>query len=320
MLILRDRRFISAPFDSEQEIESAVASNAEYLFGPGSIYLPKALLRSTEGLGAVPDGYVIDLSTQRWFLIEAELSTSNVWIQIAPKIAKQIIAANQPATRRLLLESMIDLYRNNETICARFEESKIVGIDVRRVLSEIFERRPIIGIPTDSIGTGLREWAYTLNTDVRLWLVRKLVDFDDPQAIAYELPDGYLATYDSASMPPPLNGTNGSTQRRTIHDISMIDLISATLLNPGQILAIIVQSGEDEKKTFEGILLADGSLSIQGRKISSVNDAAVFCLNQAGGSQRTANGWAQWRTEEGYSLNDLRHQFLSRSSKQSKVK
>jgi hypothetical protein len=320
MLILRDRRFISAPFDSKQEVESAVAANAEFLFGPGSIYLPKSLLRSTEGLSALPDGYVVDLTAQRWFLIEAELGTDNVWTHIAPKIAKQIIAANQPATRRLLLESVIDLYRNDEAICARFEESKIVGIDVRRALSEIFDRRPLIGITIDTIGHGLREWAYTVNTDVRLWLVRKLVDFQDPKIVAYELPDEYAPTYDSAFMSPPLNGSNGSLQRRIIQDISMADLIGANLLKPGDTLNMTIQSGEEEKKTFEGTLSADGSLSILGRKISSISDAAVFCMNQAGGSQRTANGWIFWRTAEGYSLNDLRHQFLSLTAKNLKAK
>jgi|WetSurMetagenome_2_1015567.scaffolds.fasta_scaffold135494_1 hypothetical protein len=321
MLILRDRRFISAPFDSEREIESAVAANAEFLFGPNSIYLPKALLRSTEGLGAIPDGYVLDLLAQRWFLIDAELTANDVWTTIAPKVAREIITANQQATRRLLIESVIDLYRNNESICARFEESKIVGIDVRRALSDIFQRRPIVGILIDAMNVGLREWAHTLNTDVKLWLIRKFVDFEDPKIIAYEMPDEYSPTFDSAYMQPPMNGTNGSLlSKRTIQDVSMRDLLTANLLKPNEKLTMSFSAGEDDTKIFEASLFPDGSLSIQGRRISSISDAAVFCMKQAGGNQRTANGWAYWKNEEGYSLDDLRRQFLNLSVKALKTK
>ena len=65
MIIHGTKKFISAAFDSEKELENIVQINAEYIFGPDSIYLPKSLIRSPEGFGTIPDGFVVDLSARQ---------------------------------------------------------------------------------------------------------------------------------------------------------------------------------------------------------------------------------------------------------------
>ena len=80
-----------------------------------------------------------------------------------------MIAASQPASRRMLTELVINRIREDARLRERVEELGIIE-DIRRVLSEIFEGRPIVGIPIDQVGADLREWAGTLRTEVRLWL------------------------------------------------------------------------------------------------------------------------------------------------------
>ena len=58
MIIVNNRKFIAASFANEDEIERVVLENAEYIFGPDSIMLPKSLIRSADGSGTIPDGYV----------------------------------------------------------------------------------------------------------------------------------------------------------------------------------------------------------------------------------------------------------------------
>src|ERR1035437_4602624 len=111
MIIHGKRKFIVAKFINEEEIEKVVEKNADYIFGPDSIYLPKTLIKSPDGVGTIPDGFVVDLLNRQWFIVEAELSIHSVWNHIAPQIAKQIIAAQQPSTRRILLEVVIDLVK-----------------------------------------------------------------------------------------------------------------------------------------------------------------------------------------------------------------
>ena len=76
MLILGDRKFIEAAFESEEELERNVVANSEYLFGPASLYFPKTLIRTKDGFGTIPDGFAIDLDARRWFVVEAELGST----------------------------------------------------------------------------------------------------------------------------------------------------------------------------------------------------------------------------------------------------
>jgi len=68
-----------------------------------------------------------------------------------------MIAASQPASRRMLTELVINRIRENARLRERIEELGIIEIDIRRVLSEIFEGRPIVGIPIDQVGADLCE-------------------------------------------------------------------------------------------------------------------------------------------------------------------
>jgi hypothetical protein len=55
MFIVKDKKYVIAKFDSEDELETVVVDNAEYIFGPSSIYLPKSLIRTADGAGTIPD-------------------------------------------------------------------------------------------------------------------------------------------------------------------------------------------------------------------------------------------------------------------------
>jgi len=166
MIIAGSKKFISAAFASEEELELIVQANAEYIFGPDSLYLPKSLIRTSDGFGTIPDGFVVDLASRSWFIIEAELAVHSVWNHIAPQIAKQIIAASQPARRRMLTELVINRVKESAAFKERFEELCISEIDIRRVLSEIFEGKPIVGIPIDHVGGDLRDWSICVRAQI----------------------------------------------------------------------------------------------------------------------------------------------------------
>jgi hypothetical protein len=187
--ILGERKFIEAAFSSEQELEQVVVANSEYLFGPSSIYLPRALIRTRDGFGTVPDGFAFDLGARRWFVVEAELGKHNVWSHIAPQVAKQITAANNPAVRQLLIDLVVEKVRDDPAAMEKFTEEEIEVIDIRRVLGEILERNPTVGMPIDNISDDLREWASTLKVSVKLWIVRKHVEFGHPERNLYEIPE-----------------------------------------------------------------------------------------------------------------------------------
>lgn len=298
MIIYQNRRFVIDRFSSEQELEQVVKDHSEDIFGPDSIYLPKSLIRTPEGTGTIPDGVVIDLSTRRWFIIEAELSSHSVWNHIAPQVAKQLIACSQPASVRATTEMVINRVKEDAKFRVKFEELEVREIDIRRFLEGVFRSRPIVGIPIDHVGPDLQQWAETVKAEVKLWAIRKLVDQDDPKNVMYEVPEEYQASLDTTE-------PNATASRVTVSD-----LIERGLLAAGQKLFMSYRPRGSEQREFEATVLSNGDIEALGKTFSAPSYAGSYCMRSTGSDRDSCNGWIGWRTAAGAKLADLRQGFL----------
>jgi hypothetical protein len=305
MLILEGRKFVHRPFDSEEELERVVVNNAEYLFGPASIYFPKSLIATRDGSGTIPDGYVLDLSRRVWYIVEAEISRHSVWSHIAPQVAKQIIAASNPVSKQTLVDIAADRARNSDELQDRFAEEGIHTIDIRRVLGEILAKEPIVAMPIDAVKDDLREWAATLRIPVKLWIVRKYVEFGKPENVMYEIPEEFGPVLDTA---PEGDGTRTAMAR---YDVTIRDLLDADFLHAGQRVSMPYKPRIGSQRNYEGTICDDGSIEVLGKQFSSPSYAAVYGIQDAGSSRKTVNGWTAWRTDDGELLGDIRERFLT---------
>jgi hypothetical protein len=301
MLIASSRRFIQAPFDSEEELERVLVDNYEHIFGPSAIYLPRALIKTPGGYGTIPDGFAFDLSKKQWFIVEAELAKHDLWNHIAPQIAKQITAASKPETKLNLVDRVVSLFREDQDVQNKFEEEGIELIDVRKVLDQILATAPCLGMPIDSISPDLSEWAKSIRLDTKLWLIKKYVELGNSANVIYEFPEEYRPVLDTERQ------TEGTTDT---FDIGLQDLIKAGQLAPGSKLYMSYKpNSSQERKTYEVIVENDGSLRGDDQSFSP-SYAAVYYINKAGNPRKTANGWNVWKTEDGLSLADLRDNYL----------
>ncbi len=303
MQILGDRKFIEAAFDSEEELERVVVANSEFLFGPSSLYFPKALIRTKDGFGTIPDGFVIDLSARRWFVVEAELATHGVWSHIAPQVAKQIIAAMNPASRQLLNDLIVEKVREDAAAMEKFADEGIEVIDIRRVLGRILETNPIVGMPIDAISSDLREWASTRRVTVKLWIVRKHVEFGYPERVLYEIPEEFRPALDTEEN----DTTDGQGDR---YAVTIADLIQGGFLRDGQKLLMHWKPRNGDKRNFEGVVRASGEIKVFSKAFTSPSYTAVYALQSPGSSRSTENGWVKWKTEDGVLISALREQYL----------
>lgn len=137
MLISLDKKYIKTPFNNEAELEKVVIENFEYLFGPNSIFLPKALIKTADGAGTIPDGFAIDVEQRKWYLVEAELIHHNVWNHIAPQVTKQLLASQQTTTKKAIKDLAVEQYQKVDITQEKFNELNIKAIDVRKVVLEI---------------------------------------------------------------------------------------------------------------------------------------------------------------------------------------
>jgi len=180
-------------------------------------------------------------------------------------------------------------------------------IDIRQVLTEIIESPPIVGIPIDHVSSDLREWAQTLRNEVKLWIVRKLVDLRNPDEILYEIPDEFRPVFDTADPTPERNGI-------MFYDVSISDLIEARLVAPQSKLTMSYKPRGGEKKIFEATVIDDGDLLVGERSFSAPSYAALHCIQQAGSDRNTVNGWTSWKTLDGKWLADLRTEYLEKQN------
>ena len=308
MLIVKDRIFIKTPFANEQELEQVVVDNYEYIFGPTSIYLPKALIKTGDGIGTIPDGFAIDLASKKWYLVEAELLHHNVWGHIAPQISKQVIASLQPISKKTLEDLAVNQYQNDETTKEKFAEQRIKEIDVRKVLGEILNKEPIIGLPIDAISGDLKEWARTLKYNVKLWTITKYVDFNDKNSIAYEFPEEFKPILDTEEE----EEKDEKVGELTRYEVSVADLIEEGFLIAGQKLIMEYKPRQGSKKRYEAEIQEDGALKVLDQIYSSPSYAALAGIQDAGSDRNTVNGWTSWKTDEGETLAEIRERYLNK--------
>ena len=304
MLVTDQKRFIQVPFDSEEEIESVVVENSTDIFGPDSIYFPKTLIKTSGGTGTIPDGFVIDLAERRWFIVEAETSKHGVYEHIARQVAKQIVASKQPETRKKLIELAVKRAQEDPDVNELFAEAKIPAINIRKVLGEIVEKDPIVGMPIDAVSKELEDWANTLNVKVRLWLIKKYVDIDNSKSVLYEIPD------DGRPVLSTIESEKESKATIAQFDVSIFDLIDAGFIKTGEKLTMVYGPRNGDKKVYEGTIGRDGSVTVLGKTFSSLSFAAVHAIQNAGSNRKTVNGWTSWRNSDGEYLFELREKFL----------
>jgi hypothetical protein len=306
MLIFEEKKFLKTPFRNEDELEQVVINNFEYIFGPASIYLPKKLVRTGDGKGTIPDGFAIDLSSRRWYLVEAELLHHSVWNHIAPQVSKQVIACLQPLSKKIIEDLAVDQYQKDDTTKEKFADQGIKEIDVRKALSEILERDPVVGIPIDAISNDLKEWARTLKYDVKLWIISKYVELNHPANIVYEFPEEFKPELDTEEEKEQQQ-TDSETTR---YDVTLSDLVESGFLKVGEKLIMDYKPRNGEKKRYHALIEEDGSLSLLDQTFSSPSYAALAGIQDAGSDRKTVNGWTSWKNKKGKMIAELREAYL----------
>ena len=302
MLLSSDKKYIKVPFKDENELEQVIVLNYEFVFGPSSFYLSKSLIKTSDGVGTVPDGFAIDIGRRLWYIVEAELLQHGVHEHISPQIIKQVLASSQDDAKRKIEDSAVQQYTNDKTTKDKFIDEHIKEVDVRKILREILQKPPIVGLPIDEVNNDIKQWAITFKNEIKIWIIKKFAELGNPDNIIYELPEEFRPQIDTEI-------TDKELAIRQ-YDIAISDLIKGGLLNPSDKLSMEYKPRNGTKKKYIADILPDGSLSLLGQVFSSPSFAALAGIQDAGSERKTVNGWTSWKTEEGKSLFDLREIFM----------
>lgn len=265
------------------------------------------MIKTGDGTGTIPDGFAIDLGAKKWYLVEAELLHHNVWNHIAPQISKQVIASLQAISKKTIEDLAVEQYQRDPITKEKFSDQGITEINVRKILSEILENEPSVGIPIDAVSGDLKEWARTLKYNVKLWKITKYVEFNTPENIVYEFPEEFRPELDTEEE-QDIDNSTGEISR---YEANVSDLIEAELLKVGQKLIMEYKPRNGQKKKYEGIIAEDGSISVLGQTYSSPSYAALAGIQDAGSDRKTVNGWTSWKAKTGKTIADIRDEYLN---------
>jgi hypothetical protein len=249
------------------------------------------------GSGTIPDGIVVDIENECWYVVEAERASHGTWEHIAPQVSKQLTAVLKQGTLDKIVDLAIEQVNKDDTLRnAIIDELGISAIHMHKKIADIVKNNPIVAIPIDDEPADLREWAHTLKHEVRVWLIKKYVS-DNSKDILYSIPDEEVGGTTITSKEEALPGVTklaGSIFR---------DLVKAGKIHVGEQLSMEYGPRGKEKQIFTGIVQDDG-LEVDG-KVYSLSYAAVICMQKAGSKRLTANGWIMWRNKNGMLMDDL---------------
>ena len=221
-----------------------------------------------------------------------------------------MIAVATPESRQILEEIVIQMFTESEDMKEKFKEEKIKEINIRKVLGEIFSKPPVIGMPIDKISQDLKDWASTLKNDVRLWLVRKFIEFGSPENVAYEIPEEYRPILDTTEE------KENSKSGITYYDVSLADLFDADFLSEGEVLVMSYKPRGGNQKKYKAVITDDGSMIVLDKKFKSPSYAALLGIQNSGSNRKTVNGWTSWKKQNGKFLADIRSDYLRQKEKE----
>ncbi|MEM2856577.1 MAG: winged helix-turn-helix domain-containing protein [Candidatus Nitrosocaldaceae archaeon] len=139
MILIDGVRYNLHKFSKEEEFVATVKEHMRDILGNRSIYFDKIKIESLGGICSIPDGYAITIDEPRWYVIEFELSSHNVFNHIVPQVNKFINGINSDDTRRSLIDYMDKIMREE-----KLEYLINEGREVYRFLSKLIYREPTI--------------------------------------------------------------------------------------------------------------------------------------------------------------------------------
>jgi hypothetical protein len=308
MIISKSKKYYERPFATEEEIESIVLANSEYLFGSSSFLIPKSLIRTFDGNGTIPDAFAIDLAEKKWYIVEVELSRHHFWNHIVPQVTKQILAAKQPETRKIITDKAFELYKAQDEIKELFDELDIDTTEIYKYLQEIISSEPIIALPIDNVSNDMETWAKEQRSIVKIWVIKKYGEGSNPNDIMFEFPTNFRASIDTETAAEQEVG-----EWRT-YDVSLEDLVNAGLMKPLDQLTLKYKPKNGEQKTYVAVLQPDFTLKIDDQIFNALSYAALYCINKSGSPRKTVNGWTSFRDSSGKLMSVLREEYLANGS------
>ena len=170
MLIIDGIKYrLWTPKDEEKEFHPIIREHSKEIFGENSLYFDvKHVLKTTSGIGSIPDAYVINLSKpSEWYVVENELASHPVYDHIVKQLTKFINGIANQSARSQILDMLYDEI-NKDNVLKAMVQKLIDSTDIYRALSKLLSTPPRIVIIIDEKTSDVKEACQVLKyeTDI----------------------------------------------------------------------------------------------------------------------------------------------------------
>ena len=165
MILLKDGvNYLEYEYQRESELERMVEEHYAEIFGMDTLYFPKQKIKSHSGIGTIPDGFIISMDDKKWFLLEVELSSHDLYKHVVPQVSKFLNAYD--ASKGKLVKAFYDEVRADPRKSMAFQ-LKGIG-EVHKFVSDIVDSTPTVAIVIDKRTGEIEEICKRLPFDVKI--------------------------------------------------------------------------------------------------------------------------------------------------------
>ena len=171
----------------EEEIDTWLENNFRD-FWPDAIYIPGFLIKTLQGKGGKPDGFIFDPVNRQWFVIENELIRHGVWNHIAEQLIRFVVAINNPESLNKVRDRLFEEIEGDDRKmkwALRVFETK--PLRLLKAIENFLEYPPKLLVFIDEVNSDMTQLVSALAIDVEVYRLMKIKD--DKQRSSIFSPD-----------------------------------------------------------------------------------------------------------------------------------
>lgn len=148
-ILLKDGvRYIIHEYANEDELEKMVIEHYKEIFGENALFFNKQKIKTRSGIGTIPDGFVLSMDDNKWYIIEVELDSHPLYEHIVPQITKFNSAMKNPSSKKRMVKAFYDEIKEDATKIFKVQDENIK--ELYKFISETLDTKPEIIIAINS--------------------------------------------------------------------------------------------------------------------------------------------------------------------------
>ncbi|TBR08559.1 MAG: hypothetical protein EPO62_06675 [Candidatus Nitrosotenuis sp.] len=180
VVILNDEIYSPYSYKLEEELEKLAVEHTEKLFGKNSHFFNvKRKIVSKSGIGSTPDGYLVDFVSDKFFIIEVELSSHDIVRHVMNQLSRFKLAMGNSETRNDLAKFLASTVKKGGKVSDRDYLARIIGqgVGIFIIIDSVSEQLTEVVEYLAKDGTDVRAIPFETYTNGRNQLLHKFTTF-----------------------------------------------------------------------------------------------------------------------------------------------